>query len=99
MKITYGFFSILFASLAILFASLAILLAELAILEVLPLPLVLFPVLIGVDIGVDELIGDDVVFIFLFMLPLPLLAAGSPGQAALMIPKAKTAERAKVFFI
>jgi hypothetical protein len=30
---------------------------------------------------------------------LPLLAAGSPGQAAPIMPKAKTAERAKVFFI
>jgi hypothetical protein len=72
------------------------------------LPLVVDPVLplvvvIGdvVVIGVDVFIGDDVVVVFLFMLDMLLLFVlpASPGQAALIMPKTKTAERAKVFFI
>lgn len=52
--------------------------------------------------GVETFIGVDVfagLLVFVLLLLLVFVFVASPGQAAPKMPKAKTAERAKVFFI
>ena len=61
--------------------------------------MVVDPLLLGVIVVDPLLLGDMVVFALFMLLLLVFVLGSPPGHAALIIPKAKTAERAKVFFI